>query len=195
MSKTVRRASAPKNEYSSEIESEHFVQFYTYDHVLINSLEQYIAAGLKQGEICIVIATARHRKELEARLKDKDIDLAAARQNGQFICLDAVDTLSGIINDGAINQELFFKQFSTVASKAAKNNRPIRVFGEMIALLWKKHDTEGVIKLEKLWNELSDKYTFSHYCAYPMMYFIREIHQDVMNEISQCHSFVASQQM
>jgi anti-sigma regulatory factor (Ser/Thr protein kinase) len=52
-------------------------------------------------------------------------------------------------------------------AKATEGGRPVRVFGEMVALLWDDGALAAAIELEKLWNDLAQRHSFSLFCAYP----------------------------
>src|ERR1043165_7300334 len=88
------QAFAPHTDWSALADSEHFVQFYETDTFLVNSLSGFIGTGLGAGDACIVVGTGEHREELEAQLQSRGLDLAAARAGGQYLSLDAAETLS-----------------------------------------------------------------------------------------------------
>src|SRR3982750_1520115 len=78
-------ASAPILDWRGMQPSDHFVQFYESDVALVDSVSDFIGAGLDKGEVCLVIATRAHREALEERLKAYGIDLAAARTQGLYV--------------------------------------------------------------------------------------------------------------
>ena len=45
--------------------------------------------------------------------------------------------------------------------------RPIRVYGEMVGLLWRRNQTGPALALESLWNDLGRREQFSLFCSYP----------------------------
>src|SRR5437588_5388703 len=98
-SKKTQREIAPRLNWSEISESEHFVQFYENDEFLLKSLTGFIGTGLGVGDACIVVATEAHRENLEERLKANGLDLSAAQMRGQYISLDAVETLSKFMVD------------------------------------------------------------------------------------------------
>jgi hypothetical protein len=61
----------------------------------------------------------------------------------------------------------FWQAVSPVLRQAAKAGRPVRVFGEMVALLWQAGLTDAAVEVEAMWNELGAQYPFSLLCAYP----------------------------
>jgi anti-sigma regulatory factor (Ser/Thr protein kinase) len=80
--------------------------------------------------------------------------------------LDAAETLAGFMRDGRVDRDAFFATVGRVVRQAAATGRPVRAFGEMVALLWEAGDVAGAIELETLWNELQAEVEFSLYCAY-----------------------------
>src|SRR3954469_3440619 len=75
-------------------EQEHFVQFYEDDGFLEDSVAGYLATGLEAGDGGIVIATREHRIAIQKKLGARGINVAAARAEGQFVSLDAAETLA-----------------------------------------------------------------------------------------------------
>ena len=147
--------------------NEHFVQFYRTDEYLIECLAGYVAKGLQSGETVVVVATPAHRVALEDRLRLKTVDVARSIVDGLFIALDAEELLSKFMVDGRPNRAAFEQSVTSALRNAAARGRRIRVFGEMVALLWARDNREGAIELEQLWNELGRELSFSLYCAYP----------------------------
>src|SRR5712691_1852689 len=80
--------------------SEHFVQFCETDASLMNAVSEFIGAGLRAGDACIVIATKPHRDGIEQRLEEDELEVAAARLRGQYVSIDAAATLSEFMVDG-----------------------------------------------------------------------------------------------
>ncbi|CAN5609461.1 hypothetical protein BH23PAT1_BH23PAT1_0180 [soil metagenome] len=169
---------------------EHLVQFYPYETILMASLEEYIRAGIKGGDTCIVIASQEHLKYLDERLARNNIDTARARKNGQYINLDAAKTLEKFMINGLPDWSSFLDSVGSIVEVTYNNGRPIRAFGEMVALLWQKGNAEAVLQLEEYWNDLAKIYPFSLFCAYPMLHFDRSIHGEQLNKINKRHSVV-----
>src|SRR5262245_8287457 len=79
---------------------EHLVQIYQDEGVFMDSLEGFVAGGLKRGDGVIVIATAAHRTALEERLRERGISLLIARASDQYIPLDAEEVLTKFLVRG-----------------------------------------------------------------------------------------------
>lgn len=46
--------------------------------------------------------------------------------------------------------------------------RPVRIYGEMVGILWDMGDVAGAMRLETLWNELRRKVPFALHCGYEL---------------------------
>jgi signal transduction histidine kinase/CheY-like chemotaxis protein len=169
---------------------EHFVQFYEADEFLIDSLSGFIGAGLAADDACIVVATPAHRAALDARLQAAGLDTAAARESGQFISLDASEILSKFMSGGQPDPGLFAEVVGRIISRAAEGRGRVRIFGEMVALLWAEANYHAAIRLEELWNELHQTRSFSLFCAYPMQGFGGEMLASGLSDVCTTHTRV-----
>lgn len=119
-------------------------------------------------------------------LTEQEVKIPAVLKNGSYVIMDAAETLGQFMVDGLPDKERFYNVIGTLIEKLAHNGKPIRAYGEMVALLWKTGNKEAVIQLEQLWNELAEKYKFSLFCAYPALHFIMD--KDMAEDIRQCHN-------
>ncbi|HEX8185440.1 MAG TPA: ATP-binding protein, partial [Blastocatellia bacterium] len=180
----------PQLDWSDISESEHFVQFYEADEFLLNSLSGYIGTGLGAGDTCIVVATKAHRDGLDERLRASGLDPVAARESGQYLSLDAAETLSMFMIDGSPEPGLFAGVVGDIIACAGKDRRRVRIFGEMVALLWAEGSYDAAIRLEELWNDLHKSYPFLLFCAYPMEGFGIEAFGKRIGKVCEGHSRV-----
>ncbi len=160
---------------------EHLVQLYENDAFLIDQVAEFIGVGLRAGEAGIVIATRPHLDELAQRLDMCD---------GQCIALDAAETLSRFMVDGWPDEQRFTAIIEDLLQRAQNGNRPMRAFGEMVALLWEDGKQEAALHLEELWNGLLRAHSFSLLCAYPMRNFGQEEHGPLFFQVCDVHSGV-----
>jgi PAS domain S-box-containing protein len=146
----------------------HFVQFYEGDAFLVDEVTRFIGSGLMTGDAGIVIATQAHREALRLRLQPPAADA------GAYLVLDAEETLSRFMLNGAPDEKRFTETLGDVIRGAGRNGaRRVRAFGEMVAVLWDEGKSEAALELERLWNDLAKKHAFSLFCAYPMRSFAR----------------------
>ncbi|MDB5106534.1 MAG: Histidine kinase [Fibrobacteres bacterium] len=159
---------APQSRASETDRDGHFVRFYEDDSVLIQSVSAFLGAGLGAGEGAVVIANETHRRELDDKLAAQGIDLAGVKARGQYLSLDARETLGKFLVDGMPDEDRFMQAIGGLVAKSSLGRPGVRAFGEMVTLLWSDGNTEAAIKLERLWNKLGQTFVFSLYCAYPI---------------------------
>jgi hypothetical protein len=167
---------------------DHLVQIYEDDDVYLDSLEGFISGGLRAGDGVIVIATQVHGEAIDRRLKDRGIDIVAARERDQYISLDAHQTLAKFMIDDWPDAVIFENVVSELLSRARKHGR-VRAFGEMVALMWERGHHAAVVRLEHLWHRLCEKEGFSLFCAYPKSGFTNDARVSV-KAICDAHSRV-----
>jgi len=164
---------------------EHSVQFYDKDDFLIEEVSDYIGAGLRAGHAGVVIATRPHLNGLERRLKPLGV------HPGQYIALDAADTLAKLMVDEGPDERRFADVIGNVIRQAGHDGgRRVYAFGEMVALLWEQGRYEAAIRLEELWNGLAGTHSFSLLCAYPMDSFRNVEHAKPFLDVCNAHSRV-----
>ena len=187
---TVAGQLAPLSDWTSSPVLEHVVQFYESDTFLLDSLSGFIGTGLREAETCVVVATKAHRKGVEERLGLYGIDLAAAKLCGQYVSMDAGDTLSRLMVDDDPSPSRFADVMGGVIEQAAKRGHRVRIFGEMVALLWATGNKNAALRLEDCWNDLKKSQSFSLFCAYPINGFDGEIFADGLSNICTSHARV-----
>jgi PAS domain S-box-containing protein len=148
----------------------HLVQFYEDDGFLIDSLTHWFADGLSVGDSCVYIGTESHRISLEKRLAAQGVDLEELRKEGRFVCRDASQVLSTFMVDEWPDEALFTRSIEGVLGQVTKA-RDLRVFGEMVALLWTDGNRQAAVRLEELWNTFMKTHALALCCAYPLRSF------------------------
>jgi hypothetical protein len=128
-------------------------------------VNEYLAAALGEGA-AIVVARASHAPAFKEGLRRAGIDVEAAESAGRLSVLDAAETLAKFVVDGWPDAAAFEAVVGSVIRRAVSSGRPVRVYGEMVDLLWDEGHVMGAIELEKLWNGLAEDIPFSLFCAY-----------------------------
>jgi len=168
---------------------ETIAQFYADDAAFLEALTIYVAGGLCSGQSVIVIATLEHLRALRERLIWARIDLASAIIEDRYITLSAETALSAFLVGGRLDEDLFRRLASHLLKRAAAGDRPVRAFGEMVALLWARGLAAATLRLEKLWSQFCEENKLSLYCAYPSAGF-PEAASRSLAEICAAHSRV-----
>jgi uncharacterized protein YoaH (UPF0181 family) len=168
---------------------DHFVEFHEDDGSLVELIRTFLSPALLTGEAVIIVATAPHRRAVEDRLVASGIDVGAAVRDGLYVSLDAEETLSRFMVDGELDEALCVEMLEALLVPAARRGNHVRVFGEMVAVLWAQGNVTGAIALERVWNRLAETLPFRLFCSYPVHAFATE-DADSLREICGHHSHV-----
>jgi anti-sigma regulatory factor (Ser/Thr protein kinase) len=145
----------------------HVVDFYDGEPEIVHALAAYVLEGCARDETVVLVATEAHRRDTDAALAAAGVSPVAARAAGHYVTLDAAETLRTFVVDGVPQPEVFATQVGGLVERALGRGRPVRVFGEMVALLWQDGNVTAALALESLWNALSARLPFTLLCAYP----------------------------
>lgn len=181
---------APAACWAETGEQDHFVQFYEADEFLLDSLTGYVREGLETGDACVVVATEARREGLETRLRNAGLDTDTARASGRLVTLDAAETLSRFMSNDSFDAIRFEDVIGGVLARASEAGKRVRVFGEMVALLWADGKTDAALRLEGLWNEQQKARRFRLFCAYPLKGFDGEAHAATLAGVCAQHARV-----
>lgn len=154
--------------------TEHIVQVYENDDIFMHLLESFVTEGLKSGDCVCIIATEAHLASLNFRLTAAGIAIETVTMEGLYIPLDAKKVLSEFIVNGWPNTRLFHQSISKIIKRAKESDRRLRVFGEMVAVLWADGLKGATVHLENLWSRLCETEAFCLLCAYPKTGFTQD---------------------
>jgi anti-sigma regulatory factor (Ser/Thr protein kinase) len=171
----------------------HVVHFYEADDELADSVGRYLADGIRSGDGVVVVATAPHRLAFEARLVRDGIDAGRERRAGRLLTVDASGLLGSFLADGRLDHDRFDAAASALLVRAAAGGRPVRVYAEMVALLWDAGDVALAIELEDLWNSLGARLPLRLLCGYPAGVLAELGTTGPVRDVCQLHSAVADQ--
>lgn len=156
--------------------TEHIVHFYEDEEYFLGELTSYVTDGMTAGEAVVLIGTPAHLAEIERRLPARGIDVVASREAGTYITADAAATLELFMGPSGPDPDRFEAVVEDLVRRAvgADGRRPVRAFGEMVALLCDRDQFTAALGLEKLWSVTARRLSFSLLCAYPVGLFKEE---------------------
>jgi len=173
---------------------DHAVYFYEDDAFLIDNVANFVKAGLEQNETVIVVATPQHRSDLKDRLMTDDLIGLKDTFANHYVTLDAADTLGLFMVNGWPDERLFLQVIGHVIHSATQG-RPVRIYGEMVAVLWAAGQHKAAIRLEDLWNQLATQQDFALLCGYPSSGFDDPAAAASFQDVCACHTHVAGHRL
>ena len=169
---------------------DHVVLFYEDDTQLVCTVARYLFDGLSAHETVVVVATAPHVEAFEATLGCAGIDVAEARSTGRLVMIDAAEAMSRFMVGGWPDAHAFDAEMGQLVRRLAGSDRHVRVYGEMVALLWGAGHVGAAIELEARWNGLGRDVAFSLFCAYPAQSIVGDDHEGSFRHLCDSHSAV-----
>src|ERR1700682_2934981 len=113
------------------------------------------------------------------------------QHDGQLLLLDAAEVLTKFMLDGLPDATLFRMSVGEIVERMkSKGNRKVRVFGEMVDLLWRSNQP-AAISLEQMWSELIASSDLSLFCAYSTSY----VHESFPDALRTPHSHIITSAM
>ncbi|MFY9918390.1 MAG: MEDS domain-containing protein [Mycobacterium sp.] len=142
---------------------DHAVHVYADDSAIGQELIRFVEDGLVLGESVVVVANDQNRESIAAWRSDHP----SISHDEFLLVVDAAETLTTFMVAGIPDPALFDVTIGAIVDRAARGGRTVRVFGEMVALLWAHGNVTGALTLEALWNDLASNRRFFLLCAYP----------------------------
>jgi hypothetical protein len=139
----------------------HGVELYADSGQLVESVVDFLAAGLAVGAAGVVVATPGHLTEVVDGLAER------GHEDPLLFTADAERTLDSLHADGELSEQAFEAVIGGLldAAEAAAPAQP-RVFGEMVDLLCLHGRVDHALALEELWEGLRRRRRFALLCGY-----------------------------
>ena len=159
------------------------------DDLIVQAAALFAAGGLANRESVVTIATLVHGDAIECHLEADGFDIVRLKSEGQWIALDAARLLSRLMSDQQPDAGLFRSTVDELITVAKRNSpvRRVRVFAEMVSLLWKAN-LDATLRLEELWNEAVEEYSIPVLCTYSMAGAHGRPHHDLPESLLAAHS-------
>lgn len=151
------------SEAANDAPHDHAVHVYADDRAINHELNRFIEDGLILGEGVVVAANEQHRAVVTAWRSG----LTSIGADENLLLVDAAQTLRAFMVDGCPDVGRFEATVGALVDRAAQGGRRVRVFGEMVALLWADGNVAGALALESMWNALAATRPFFLLCGYP----------------------------
>jgi hypothetical protein len=165
------------------------VQLYESHAELVDAVGTFLGGALSGDDAVVVVATDAHRDGLRKALTAAGLDLDALAEANRYFSLDASRVLATFLSNGQVDDVRFRRVIGGLVDQAAASGRKVRVFGEMVAVLWDEGNVPAAIELEEQWNGLAESRSFDLFCAYSTSSFGPE-DVTLLAEVCRRHSHV-----
>lgn len=133
----------------------HFVYPYTNESQFREAVCLFVGSGLRKGGSALLVMTESHCEPIRAQLEADGFEVAELEARGRLVCVTAESLLGTFMFDGIIDEDLCMTSIGRLIEKAraASSNGEVRVFGEMVDLIWLPNP-QATQRLEELWNDV-----------------------------------------
>jgi len=169
----------------------HGVQLYGSDEAaLVIGVARYVADGLARNEGVLVITTTTHWGALLGRLRREHVDIAHPVRDATLVFLPAEGVLARLMKEGRPRWESFEALVGTDIRRLRVRAEPsgVRVFGEVVGLLWQQGLCAAALELEGLWNRLLATDPFQLACPYPIEEREARLDPDTIGALLRAHT-------
>jgi DNA-binding NarL/FixJ family response regulator len=165
----------------------HEVEFYSDDAAFVVGFTRFVEAALESGNAVIVVVTETHQKSILQRLQEHGVDIAAAIEEGRYLPLDVVETLTAFMVNDLPDPMRFFGLASNLIAPAARatadKESGVAICGECASILWAQGKTDASIQVEQLCNELATRYEMKILCGFSLSSFYSDEDKQMFEEI------------
>lgn len=144
----------------------HVVSFYDGTETFVEEVTNFAVEGLLVGEGVVLVVDGEHRDRIASGLALRGVDAGEAQARGDLVLVDAAATIERIVVDGRLDTERLAHLVAETVDQLQFGRRRVRVFGEMVAMLWDRGHLAGAVELEAAWNQLLHERSFQLMCAY-----------------------------
>ena len=163
----------------------HDVEFYSDDAAFVVGFAHFIEGALEAGNAVVAVTTESHKQGLFHKLQERGVDVDAAVQQGQYVPLDVVETLSMFMVNHLPDPARFFGIAGDLieAAKRARVTRRVAICGECSSILWAQGNADAAIQVEQLCNRLAKRYEMDILCGFSLSSFYGEEDKQVFEKI------------
>jgi hypothetical protein len=154
----------------------HAVRFYDNEAKLCRIVAGFLREGLAAGQPALLIATAEHSQGILAELRARELDINALQKSNDIVVVDAAQMMAPFMVDGTPDNDRFAATTANTFARVRRDraDTTIRVYSELVDLLWKAGRDVAAIQLETLWNKLPRAPGFSLLCGHSMGSFYKD---------------------
>jgi hypothetical protein len=142
---------------------QHALQLYQEERRLIDSLGEFVCAGLRAEDAVVVIASTPRWKQLVVRLQGSSIDAHEHVVRGQLRFF-GLHVILGTVS----NRQRFNEVMNGVLALAQARSPRVRVFSELSDVLWRNGQRATARHCEHYWQTLLGVHEFQLLCCCPI---------------------------
>lgn len=179
--------------FRGEVRSEHLVQLFDEPESLVGALADFLEDGWKRGDTLLVVSRPASWALTTPELEARGCPVSQMIADGRLVVLDAATTLATFMLNGDPDAAKFDASVGDlVRTLCGRTTAGLTVYGEMVDILVGQGHFDAATRLERLWNELSERCSFRLLCGYCAAHFGDEKTSRHLHEICRLHDAVTA---
>ena len=168
----------------------HAIGFFKDQHQLCEEIAKFVEDGLRLAQPALIVTNEAHREGIADELMKHGVDVDAAISRGDLLMLDAATTLRTLMNGGALpDSDIYHRDVGAACAQLLRGRPgPLRIFGDMVDLLWQRGEYDAAIRVEILSNQLAATHPIAVICGYSMGHFLKTASK--LEIVTQLHGHV-----
>jgi MEDS: MEthanogen/methylotroph, DcmR Sensory domain len=149
------------------IAARHFVSFYQQPHYPVDTVCDYLAEGLNEGESAVAVVPADHAAFITKELSIRGLPIEEMTADGRFACADIAEPFTYLTDPKIPRHEkhsLCSRWVEQTLERAPAKR--CRFLGELVSLMVAGGHLESAFQLEDSWNHLLAIFPAMLYCVY-----------------------------
>ena len=127
----------------------HAVCFYEDSPSLARTVAHFIGEGLAASQAAVIVATAAHGASIRDQLTAIGVNISKRIEQGELLMFDADEVLHQLMVGDQPDSKRFEETINPILAKAAgTRKRLVRIYGEMVDLLWSRGREDAALSLE-----------------------------------------------
>lgn len=173
----------------------HKAVVYRANAFLTASMLAHLMPALTGQGSAIVVARPDRVAALAEAVKRSGFDFEKTRSRGAIRIHDASATLALLLDDeGELSVDRARKSLGDLFDGLDAGDHPVRIYGEMVSLLWERGDVDTALRLEELWNVLLEERGGELLCGYAAASAVENPDDAMLRDrISVCHGGVVEE--
>jgi hypothetical protein len=149
------------------ISARHFVSFYQQPHYPVETVCDYFAEGLSQGESAVAIVVLDHAELIKKGLSARGLPIDQMIRDGRFAVADIAESLTYLLDSKISKREEFSLMTGWVEQSLGRAPaKRCRFLGELVSLMAAGGHLQRALELENAWNQLLAIFPAMLYCVY-----------------------------
>jgi len=145
----------------------HAVCFYEDSPSLARTVARFVGEGLAASQAAVIVATASHAAFIRDQLRAMGVDSQERIEQGELLIFDADEVLNQLMVGNRPDAARFEETINPILAEAAgSRKRLVRIYGEMVDVLWSRGREDAALSLEILWHQLIAGRKCSLLCGY-----------------------------